>query len=219
MKDDIDARLRDLRAAIESARSVPMSASVMFNRLEFLRLLDALEASVDDTLSQATEVVEDRDAFVDTGRIEAIEMLREAERRSEDLASDTGMFRLAQLRAEEVTQAAEHAAAALQAEADRYVEAKLANAEHSLEKAADRIRGARANLAESGVADESLRIETDQYVAEKLAEFEETLVGAADVLRKGRAQLVGGHVHGLGDDTDVDRIELSRHFDRREASD
>lgn len=214
MKDDIDARLRDLKAAIESARSVPMSASVMFNRIELLDLIAALEASIDDTLSHASEVVEDRDAFVDSGRIEAIELLREAERKSEDLASDTGMFRLAQLRAEETKQQAEDAAAALRAETDEYVEAKLANYEHTLEKAADRMRAARANLAKEGNADEALRIETGQYVAETLAEFEETLVDAADVVRKGRAQLTGGHVHGLGDDSDVADIALSKHLDR-----
>lgn len=214
MKDDIDARLRDLRAAIESARSVPMSASVMFNKTEFLGLLAALEGSVSDTLSHASEVVEDRDAFVDTGRLEALQILREAEEKSADLASDTGLFRLAQLRAEEVKQAAEQEVAELRAETDAYIEAKLANVEHTLEKAADRIRAGRANLAKQGPADEALRIETDQYVAEKLAEFEETLVGAADVLRKGRAQLAGGHVHALGDDADVTEISLSQHLER-----
>lgn len=214
MKGDIEARLSDLRAAIESARSVPMSASVMFNRIELLALVSALENAIDETLSHASEVVEDRDAFVDSGRVEAIEMLREAERKSADLASDTGMFRLAQLRAEEITQAAEHEAATLRAEAEQYVEEKLANFEHSLEKAADRIRAGRANLAKQGIADAALRVETEQYVAEQLTEFEETLLGAAEVARKGRAQLSGGHVHGLGDDSDVDEITLSEHLDR-----
>lgn len=215
VKDDIDARLRDLRAAIESARSVPMSASIMFNRIELSNLIDALEAAVDETLSHASEVVEDRDAFVDTGRLEAIEMLREAERRSEDLASDTGMFKLAQLRAEEIKQAAEAAAAALRAETDEYVEAKLANFEHTLEKAAEQARQGRANLAKSDVADSpELRVETDQYVEERLAAFEETLVSTADVLRKGRATLSGGHVHGLGDDADVADIVLPDHLER-----
>lgn len=212
MKDDIEARLRDLKAAIGGARSVPLSASVMINKIELLGLISALENTVTETLTHASEVVEDRDALLDTGRIEAIEMVREAERRSADLASDTGMFRLAQVRAEEVTAQAESEAAALRAETDEYVEAKLANVEHTLEKAAGRIRTARANLAASGVADENLRLETDQYVAEQLAEFEATLVGAAEVLRKGRAQLGGGHVHGLGDDSDVAAMHLPDHL-------
>ncbi|MCX6397655.1 MAG: hypothetical protein NTV23_14310 [Propionibacteriales bacterium] len=214
MKDDIDARLRDLRAAIDAARSVPMSASVMINKVEVLAAVAELEAAIDGTLSHASEVVEDRDAFLDTGRLEAIELVREAERRSEDLASDTGMFRLAQLRAEEITQAAEQEAAALRAETDAYIEEKLANFEHTLEKAADRIRVGRENLANQGIADEALRVETVQYVAEQLTEFEATLVGTAEVARKGRAQLTGGHVHGLGDDSDVAEISLSEHLER-----
>ncbi|MFL6154523.1 MAG: hypothetical protein ACJ72D_00410, partial [Marmoricola sp.] len=80
-------RLDALRTAVDAARSVPMSASVMINRTEFLALLSELESTIDVSLSQATEVVGERDAFVDTGRIEAIELLREAERRSEDLVS------------------------------------------------------------------------------------------------------------------------------------
>ena len=215
MKGDIEGRSRDVRAALEAARSVPMSASVMVNRIEILDLLSALEASIDDTLSHASEVVEDRDAFLDTGRLEAIEMVREAEQRSADLASDTGLYKLAQLRSEEITRAAEQAAAALRAETDAYVEAKFANLEHSLEKAADRVRAGRESLAKEGVADTpELRAETDGYVAEKLTEFEETLVGAADVLRKGRARMEGGHVHALGDDADVAAIHLPDHLRR-----
>jgi cell division septum initiation protein DivIVA len=215
VKDDIDARLADLRTAVQGARAVPMSASVMVNKIELNALLDALEAAVDDTLSHATEVVEGRDAFLDTGRLEAIEMLREAEQRSEDLASDTGMFRLAQLRAEEVRREADREAAALRAETDQYVEEKLANLEHTVEKTVDRVRAARAHLVEEGVPDSpELRAETDQYVAEKLADFQAALESLVGVLRKGRAQLAGGHVHALGDDADVAGMTLPDHLQR-----
>ena len=60
MKDDVIRRLDALRNAVDAARSVPMSASVMINRNELMALLGELESTIDATLSQATEVVGER---------------------------------------------------------------------------------------------------------------------------------------------------------------
>ena len=147
MKDDIDARLHDLRSAVENARAVPMSASVMINRSEFLDLLGALEAAVDQTLSQATEVVGDREAVLAEGLSQAEEIVRAAELEREVLVSETDVFRLAEARAAEVTEAAEKAAEELRAETEQYVEEKLANFELTLERTLELVRRGRARLS------------------------------------------------------------------------
>ena len=147
MRDDIDARLRDLRAAVDEARSVPMSASVMINRSEFLDLLAALESVIDQTLSQATEVVGDREAVVADGVSQAEEIVRAAEMERDALVSETDVFRLAEIRAAEVTESAQQAAAELQAETDQYVEEKLANFELTLERTLELVRRGRAKLS------------------------------------------------------------------------
>ena len=147
MKGDIDARLHDLRAAVEEARSMPMSSSVMINRSEFLDLLGSLEAAIDRTLSQATEVVGDREAVLAEGVTQAEEIVRAAELEREVLVSDTDIFRLAELRAAEITESAKKAAAELQAETDEYVEAKLANFELTLERTLELVRRGRAQLS------------------------------------------------------------------------
>ena len=147
MKGDIDARLRDLRVAVEEARSMPMSSSVMINRSEFLDLLGSLESAIDRTLSQATEVVGDREAVLAEGVTQAEEIVRAAELEREVLVSDTDIFRLAELRAGEITEAAKRAAAELQAETDEYVEEKLANFELTLERTLDLVRRGRAKLS------------------------------------------------------------------------
>ena len=146
MKDDIDSRLRELRAAVEEARSVPMSASVMINRSELLDLLAGLERAIDATLSQATEVVGDREAVLAEGISQAEEIVRAAEAERESLVSDTDVYRLAEIRAQEITEAAEKAAAELQTETDEYVEAKLANFELTLERTLELVRRGRARL-------------------------------------------------------------------------
>ena len=147
MKDDIDARLRDLRAAVEEARSVPMSASVMINRSDFLDLLGSLEAAIDQTLSHATEVVGDREAVLAEGISQAEEIVRAAELEREVLVSDTDVYKLAEIRAREITEAAEKAAEELQAETEQYVEEKLANFELTLERTLELVRRGRARLS------------------------------------------------------------------------
>ena len=147
VRGEIDARLRELRAAVEDARSMPMSASVMINRAEFLDLIAALEAAVDQTLSQATEVVGDRDSVLASATERAEEILRAAEQERERLVSETDVFRLAESRATEITEAAERAATELQAETDQYVEEKLANFELTLERTLELVRRGRAKLS------------------------------------------------------------------------
>jgi len=171
MRDEIDARLRELRAAVDDARSVPMSASVMINRSDFVDLLASLETAIDQTLSQATEVVGDREAVLADGMTQAEEIVRAAQLERDALVSETDVFRLAEIRASEITEAAEKAA-------------------------------------------EELQRETDQYVEEKLANFELTLERTLELVRRGRARLSGGHVHALGDDSDVDAINLPSHLER-----
>lgn len=59
-----------------------------------------------------------------------------------------------------------------------------------------------------------LREEADRYVEEKFANFELALDRTLDVVRRGRARISGGHVHGLGDDSDVADMQLPDHLDR-----
>lgn len=63
-------------------------------------------------------------------------------------------------------------------------------------------------------AADELRQETDSYVEEHLANFELTLERTLDAVRRGRARLMEGVVHGLADDSDVDRIQLPEHLRR-----
>jgi hypothetical protein len=158
VRDEVDRRLQALRAAVEEARSVPMSASVMINRSEFVELLDALAAAVDETLTRATEVVGDREAVLASGVDKAHEIVRAAEEEREKLVSDTGVYRLAESRAAEVTEAAERAASELREETDQYVEERLANFELTLERTLEMVRRGRARLSGGhvhGLADDS----------------------------------------------------------------
>ena len=158
MKDDIDARLADLREAIRSARAMPMSASAVINRADVLEMIDELDRAIDDTLSHATTVVCDRDAVVAQGQSEADEILRKARAEQEQLVSDTDVYKLAQQRADEVLAEAHRAAAETRAELDEYVESHLANFELTLEKTLQTVQRGRSRLTgghASGLSDDS----------------------------------------------------------------
>jgi hypothetical protein len=158
VKDDIAARLTELRDNVRDARSMPMSASAVLNRAELLEMIDALEAAIDETLSHATTVVGDREAVVASGQSEAEEILRQARSEQDRLVSDTDVYKLAQERSEELIESARREAAETRAELDDYVESHLANFELTLDKTLQTVRRGRARLTgghASGLADDS----------------------------------------------------------------
>lgn len=158
MKDELMARLAELRETVERARSMPMSSSAVLNRADVLEQIDELEAAITATLARATDVVGDREAVVAAGQTEAEEILAAAQAEQDRLVSDTDVFKLAQARADEITEAAQRDAAALRLETDEYVESRLANFELTLEKTLKAVKRGRARLNEghsSGLADDS----------------------------------------------------------------
>ncbi|MGN6252217.1 MAG: hypothetical protein ACTHNS_10430 [Marmoricola sp.] len=158
MREDIDARLAELRELVASARSMPMSSSVMVNRSELDDVLGRLESAIGDTLSRASEVVGDREAVLAEATAEAAEIVRQAEVHRDKLVSDTDVYKLAVQRAEEVDAGAQREAAELRQETDQYVEERLANFELTLERTLEAVRRGRARLTGGhvhGLADDS----------------------------------------------------------------
>ncbi|HET7351169.1 MAG TPA: hypothetical protein VFJ28_09535 [Marmoricola sp.] len=145
---DLPVRIAELRAAIEQARAMPMSASAVINRGEVLDLVNAVSAAADKAFSEAADVVEDRQAVVDAGHAEAAEILRQAQAERDRLVSDSHVYQVAQTKAAEILEGAEREAAELRAETDRYVEDKLANFELVLDRTLDVVRRGRTRINE-----------------------------------------------------------------------
>jgi cell division septum initiation protein DivIVA len=155
---EIHTGLEQLRAALENARSMPMSSSAVVNRAELLGLVDKLERAIDDGFRDAQSVIGERDAVIAAGQAEAQEIVRTAHAEREKLVSDTDVYRLAQERVEEIRGQAEREAAELRQETDEYVEAKLANFELALERTLEAVKRGRARLSGGhvhGLADDS----------------------------------------------------------------
>ena len=68
---DLETILRELRDIIDTARTMPMSASVLVNREETLELVDEALASMPEELRHARWLLKERDEYLVQARRDA----------------------------------------------------------------------------------------------------------------------------------------------------
>jgi len=117
-----ERRLRDLKRTVVEARSVPMSASCMVNRAETLSVIDTIIAGLE-------EDIESR----------AREEAANSDRRGWDIVDQTEIVQEARTRAARIEAKAKAEQEELLAEADRYVETRLASFEAELQVTLSRV--------------------------------------------------------------------------------
>jgi hypothetical protein len=139
-------KLDEIITSVQNARAMPMSASCIVNRTELLTMLDELRELLPAEFRRAERVLENRDAVVDEGRVEAREILADALAERDRLLADTEVLAEATRRADEVESAARQEAAAMRREVDDYVDAKLAQMEVALHKILGAVQRGREKL-------------------------------------------------------------------------
>ncbi|MEV7727740.1 cell division initiation protein [Streptomyces sp. NPDC087917] len=205
---DVQKKLDEIVAAVGGARSMPMSASCVINRAELLDRLAEVREALPGSLAQARELIGGRDHMVEEARREADRIIESAQAQRGSLISDTEIARRAQAEADRILHDARREADEIRAEADDYVDSKLANFEVVLAKtigAVDRGRekllGRGPGLDEQGFADTDApepspdpqvrRGQADAYVDTKLATFEAVLAKTLEAVGRGRQKLLG----------------------------
>ncbi|MDQ1621495.1 MAG: hypothetical protein QOE19_4064 [Actinomycetota bacterium] len=143
---DVHDKLDELTALVENARSMPMSASCIVNRAEVLGLLEEMRELLPEEFRHAQLLLSDREAVVDEGRREALQVIADAEVERRRLTSETEVVAAAELHAEEIREAARQEAETMRAEVDDYVDTKLANFEVALDKTMAAVRRGREKL-------------------------------------------------------------------------
>src|SRR6185503_8276684 len=88
--DDLLVELRDL---VESARTMPMSASVLVNREEILGLVDEIFAGVPEEVRHARWLLKERDEFLASARREADDIIESARVQAERMVERTEIAR------------------------------------------------------------------------------------------------------------------------------
>ncbi|WP_328562888.1 cell division initiation protein [Streptomyces coelicoflavus] len=205
---DVQNKLDEITATVSGARAMPMSASCVVNRAELLSLLEELRAELPGSLAQAQELIGDREQMVAQARQEADRIIEGAHAERGSLIADTEVARRSQAEADRILAEARQEAEEVRAEADDYVDSKLANFEVVLTKTLgsvgrgrEKLLGTGPGLDENGYEDEdapershdpeTLRRDADAYVDTKLGAFEAVLAKTLNAVGRGRQKLHG----------------------------
>lgn len=131
---DVQKKLDEIVDAVGNARSMPMSASCVVNRGELLSLLEEVREALPGSLAQARELLGGHEQLSEQARQEAERIVEAAHAERSTLISDTVIARTAQEEADRILADARRDAEEIRAEADDYVDSKLANFEVVLNK-------------------------------------------------------------------------------------
>ena len=143
---DTAALLNQLRDMLDSARKLPMSASVSVNRDEFSAVLEDAIEGLPDELREARWLLKERDQVVERANHEAQRLLEAARVRAERMVEKNELVRQARTTAEEIIEDAERQAAAMRHEAEDYVDRKLAAFEVVLDRTMQQVEKGRERL-------------------------------------------------------------------------
>ncbi|MGW5393486.1 cell division initiation protein [Streptomyces koyangensis] len=204
---DVQKKLDEIVDTVGSARSMPMSASCVINRAELLALLEEVREALPGSLAQAQELIGDREQMVAQARQEAERIIQSAHAERGTLVSGTAVAQRSQDEADRILAEARAEAEEIRAQADDYVDSKLANFEVVLTKTIGSVGRGREKLlgadptADDGYDDpdapershdpETLRRRADDYVSTKLGAFEAVLGKTLEAVGRGRQKLHG----------------------------
>ena len=136
----------ELILAVEGARTVPLSQSVMLDREQLLDMLYRLRDELPDELRAARWMVREREAFVARTNEKAREMLEGARERSDELVSESYIVKEAVDEANALVRHSEAEATRIRLEAEDYSEKALEQTESVLADLLAQVRRSRAEL-------------------------------------------------------------------------
>lgn len=145
-QDDVEAILLRVRELIETARTMPMSASVLINKDELLELVDDSIDSLPEELRRARWLLKEREEFLGQARREADEIVDAARAQAERMVERTEIAREARRHAQAVVDAADAQARQLKHEAEDYIDQKLASFEVVLDRTLQAVHKGRERL-------------------------------------------------------------------------
>jgi hypothetical protein len=143
---DLIDRIDELQVLIEEAKAVPLSSSAVINRDEFLELLAQLKEEIPDEVRQARWMSRDRDELLARARKEGDRILGDAREQRDRLLSRTEIVHAAEREAERIIEEGKDRAARMRAEAEDYIDQKLAAFEILLNKTLGTVAKGREQL-------------------------------------------------------------------------
>ncbi|MCX4789657.1 MULTISPECIES: cell division initiation protein [unclassified Streptomyces] len=208
---DVQKKLDEIVEAVGSARSMPMSASCVVNRAELLAMLEEVREALPGSLAHAQELIGGREQMAEQARQEAERIIEAAHAERASLISGTEVAVQSRSEADRILGEARREAEEVRAEADEYVDSKLANFEvvltktiGSVDRGREKLLGRGQAFDEQGYEDPdfaeaperstdpaTLQRRADEYVDTKLGAFEAVLAKTLEAVGRGRQKLHG----------------------------
>lgn len=145
---DVDQKLDELAQIVEQAKAVPLSASCMVNRAQVLDLIEDIREALPTSLSDADQLLAEREAVVAEGRLEADHLIAQAREEQIRMLSQHEIYLVAVAEAEAIRAETEEETYRMRRETDDYIDARLATFEITLhktlaavERGRDKLRG------------------------------------------------------------------------------
>ena len=143
----IESILTQLLDLIHSAKSMPLSSSVMVSRDEVISLVQSGLDSLPDELRQARWLLREREEFMAERSREAEALMDEVRAQAEHMVQRTEIVRQANAVAQRILDDANEEARALRHQAEDFVDQKLAGMEIVLDRLTRTVQAGRAKLA------------------------------------------------------------------------
>jgi len=147
MDEGLTTILLEIERAVQQARAMPMSSSVLVSKAELLELVEQAREALPDQLGRADELLAGADEVLAQARQQAERTVAAARERAAELVSSEQVVVAARIRAEEIVAEAEATAAQLRHEADDYCDRRLADFEIDLGRVVAQVQAGRAKLA------------------------------------------------------------------------
>ena len=144
--DDAEGLVQRALDTVSTARTMPLSASVLVDRQELLDLLQGVLERLPDELRQARWLLRERDEFLATRQREADMLLEDVRAQAERMVQRTEIVRQANQVAQRILDDAREEARRLRHEAEDYCDQRLASFEIVLERTLKTVQAGREKL-------------------------------------------------------------------------
>lgn len=143
---DVVENLEAAIAAVEEARSVPLSASCVLNRGELLQLLDRIKVSFPNDLAEAISIKRKKEDILEDAHKQADAIIEQAREEVSRLVEQTTIVANARKEANRILAEANADSEKSREEIEAYIDSRLATIEVILNKTLDVISKGRDQL-------------------------------------------------------------------------
>lgn len=144
---DVIENIEAAIAAVEEARSVPLSASCVIHRGEMLELLENIKASFPNDLAKAITILRQQSEILEEANLQADSIIGQARDEVARLVEQTAIVTAAKKESQRILADATAEGKREKEEIEAYIDSRLANLEVILNKTLDVISRGRDKLA------------------------------------------------------------------------